>query len=284
METAPRCRFYSSYALSMGVRILIMKAFIFILRSIIVPALVLAAFPRGDLHADGLYVPIVYPGGRIGSNTPVFIWEDIYTPREVKGGAQFTITVKSRGGNGGPPLAQTFVPELHHSFYYAYRWKNPLTDGSYEYTIERLIGGRPAAARRYHSFSYPARGSFELEARERSPADDLSPAAQVRLLALARENAANNGYNALFFSGAGVICAGVGALFYFVLDLGIAGTIVSALSFASAAAGIGAAGYYGARYLIGQREMKKIAEIDARVSIRGAISGRGFYAAVESKF
>lgn len=284
MEMALRCRFYSPYAPPTGVRILTMKAFIFILRSIIIPALVLAALPRGELHADGLYGPIVYPYGRIGSNTPLFIWEDIYTPREAKGGAQFSITVKSKGGDNGPPLAQTFVPELHHSFYYAYRWKNPLADGSYEYTIERLIGGRPAAARRYHSFSYPVRGGFELEARERGPGEDLSPAAQVRLLALARENAAYNGYNALFFSGAGVICAGVGALFYFVLDLGIAGTIVSAVSFASAAAGIGAAGYYGARYLIGQREMKKIAQIDTRVSLRGAISGRGFYAAAESKF
>ncbi len=258
MEMALRRRFCSPYAPSTGARILIMKAFVFILRSIIIPALVLAALPRAELLADGLYGPIVYPNGRIGSDTPLFIWEDIYTPREAKGIAQFKITIKARGGDNGPPLALTFVPELHHSFYYAYRLKDPLAVGSYDYTIERIIGGRLAAARRYHSFSYPARGGFELEARERGPGEDLSPATQVRLLALARENASNNGYNALFFSGAGVVCAGVGALFYFVLDLGIAGTIVSALSFASAAAGIGAAGYYGARCLVGKREMKKI--------------------------
>jgi len=261
-----------------------MKASVFILHLVMVPVLILAALPRagGALYAGGLYGPIVHPSGRIYSSTPLFIWEDLYTPREAKGGAQFKITLQLKGGDDAPPLARTFVPEFSHGFYYAYRWDHPLTDGSYEYAIERLVAGRPVKARRYHSFAYPARGCFELEARERGPGEDLSPAAQVRLLALARENAGNGG-NALFFAGAGAVCAGVGALFYFVLDLGIAGTIVSAVSFASAAAGIGAAGYYGARYLIGKSEMKKIAQIDARVSLRGAISGRGFYAAVESK-
>lgn len=261
-----------------------MKASVFILHLVMVPVLILAALPRAGsaLYAGGLYGPVVHPSGRIYSSTPLFIWEDLYTPREAKGGAQFKITLQLKGGDAAPALTQSFVPELYHDYYYAYRWENPLADGSYEYAIERLVAGRPVKARRYHSFTYPARGCFELEARERGPGEDLSPAAQVRLLALARENAGNGG-NALFFAGAGAVCAGVGALFYFVLDLGIAGTIVAAISLAGAAAGTGAACWYGARYFIMKSEMTKIARIDSRVSLRGAFSGRGFYAAVESK-
>lgn len=259
-----------------------MKASVFIFHLVMVPVLILAALPRGELRADGPYGPIVYPYGRISSSTPLFIWEDLYTPREAKGGAQFKISIRLKGGDDTPSLARILVPELHRGFYYAYRWENPLALGSYEYTIERLVAGTPVKARRYHSFSYPACGGFTLVAREKTHGEDLGPGAQARLLALARENA-DNGCNALFFAGAGAVCAGVGALFYFALDLGIAGTIVAAVSLAGAAAGTGAACYYGARYFIVKGEMKDIARIDSHTSLRGALEDGVFYAAVESK-
>jgi hypothetical protein len=241
-----------------------------------------AAVPTAARGASAID-PIEYPNGTIGNARSPFIWQDLYSERDRRVNVKYRLTVKGRGEADGGRV-YLFTPTLYHATYYAFYLPEPIPEGAYEYTIDRVLDGTPVNSRFYHYRRYPLRGDFTLNFRDRRDFESLETAVLIRYLTLERDNLLNNGYNALFFTGSGTITLGVGILFYSVIHLGIWSTLISAVCFTSSAIGYGAAGYYAWHYYGGRGELANIIDAGRGSSLNDPRREKAFTAGLEMKF
>jgi len=249
-----------------------------------VQASFILVFAASPARSAGSLYPVEYPTGTIGNPRPQFIWQDLYSERDRGVNVKYRLTVQKKGGADIPSRSWFLVPALYQASFYHVTAPEPFDPGAYDYSIDRILDGRPDTSRFYHYRRYPLRGAFILDLAERRDFESLETAHLIRYLTLERDNRFRNGYNALFFTGSASITLGVGILFYSVIDLGWVSTVVSAICFVSSGIGYGAAGYYGWQYYDGRRDLAKIVDAERRASLNdGAGDGR-FTAAAELKF
>ncbi len=228
----------------------------------------LPALISTDASAAGAIDPLEYPHGKIGNSTPPFLWQDLYGAGDRGAKVQYRLTLK-KDDAGKDSRMYLFNPVQIYGSISSFRIPEPLGEGSWEYTIERLLEGSPVRSRYYHYRRYPVRGSFVLNLNEVRKFERLETRDLAKYLLLERDNRLNNGYNSLFFAGSATFSLGAGILFYKVINLGVWSTVISWVCFSSAAVGYGASGYYGYSYLEGKSELGKIVDIGTRTSLNG---------------
>ncbi len=229
-----------------------------------------------DAGADELTsLPVYYPNGTIGSNNPYIIWFDKYNERDKKNNVKYKITVQPKEGQSQSIL---ITPELYERYYYFYRFPLTLNKGCYEYTIDRLVDNKTTDSGYFHYKKYPVTGEFKVDPEKKSELDTLPPQTLIDYLRLDRENRLVNMNNFFFYGSAGIGAFGIGLLFYSVLEFGLVSKIVYIAAFTSSAAGFGASGYYGIKYLKEKNRLHKIIDIGSNVSFNGFVSPTDIYA------
>ncbi len=241
-------------------------------------------FSQRDGRGQGLIDPIDYPFGTVKSTRPYIIWQDIYNQRDSGVNVRYRLTVERENGTGPGPLVYSFMPQIYYRSVYMWRIPEPLQNGTYRYTIDRVLDGAAMQSRHYHFRRYPVRKSFTVDTSIENELDDLRPEYLVQYIYLDRNNTLNNGYNALFFASSSTVTLGIGILFYTVIDLGVWSTVISAICFVSSGVGYSAAGYYTWQYSKNRRKLQKILEIGKNTSIRGGIIDRTVTAGAELSF
>lgn len=236
------------------------------------------------LGAQSLIDPLVYPYGTVGTGAPVITWQDIYNIKDANRTSQFRITITSREPNGPKPFTAIINPEIYYNNFYAFRVPVSLNNGSYEYSIERMVGAEPMKTLYYHNLNYPIKKEFTIKTDAASDIDKIPAPYLIHYLYLDRNNRLQNGYNCLFFSASGIMSFGIGVLFYCVIDFGIVSTIISAISFTSSCIGVTAACYYGYQYYQNKRKLGKILEIGTGVSLKSGVADDRVQAEMELQF
>ena len=196
-----------------------------------------------------------YPRETITTGKPYFIWQDIYnTDRQ---NITFRLIIQSIDRH---EYAEEFrlTPQTFRGQFYILELPVTLNPGQYSYSIEMLKSGKPIRLRRYYYHEYPVYGEFVIEKNTTSQVDSLPPEKLITYLALERQNRVTNGYNSIFFTGSAAGSAGIGYLFYNVLQFGVISTVVAAVAFTSAAVGVSAAAYYGYQYTKEKKELRSI--------------------------
>ncbi len=236
------------------------------------------------VSAQSLTEPLVYPYGVIGTGAPSFIWQDIYNTTEPAKGRHFRLSISPRGAAAAKPVIMLINPVVYYDNFFAFTLPQPLADGSYEYTIERLERGETVNGKYYHYLRYPIKKEFTVDSSRAGDIDRLTPDNRIRYLYGERRNILENGYNALFFAGSGIMSFGIGMLFYAVIDFGVISTIIYVVSFASSAVGLTASGVYGYRYFREKGRLQKILEIGPGAALRGGILDGRVQAEAELQF
>lgn len=232
-----------------------------------------------EITIPGKSLPVFYPEGTIGNVRPYIIWYDKYLERDKTDRAKYRITL-SRDDNVIDPIL--IHPDCYENHYF-YLFPVVLKPGEYTYMIERLLNNKPVNSAYFHYLKYPVTGYFKLEPGE-NKSYDLPPEYLIRYISGEKNNRLVNGYNALFYGGAGVGAFGIGMLFYSVFDFGLISRIISYISFASSAAGIGAAGYYGYHYYQEKNQLLKLLETGKKVSIYGNATNKIISADIRLSF
>ncbi len=198
-----------------------------------------------------------YPREAITTGKPYFIWQDIYNMD--RRNITFRLIIQSIDRH---EYAEEFrlTPQTFRGQFYVLTLPVTLEPGEYSYSVGMLQGGKPIRLRRYYYHDYPLYGEFTIKPGETSRVDSLPPEKLIGYLFLERQNRVTNGYNSLFFTGSAAGSAGIGFLFYQVLHFGAISTVVAAVAFTSAAAGVGAAAYYGYHYVKEKRELNSMLE------------------------
>ncbi|HON77208.1 MAG TPA: hypothetical protein PK544_01840 [Spirochaetota bacterium] len=239
---------------------------------------------RSDVRGQSLIDPLDYPFGTVKSTRPYILWQDIYNERDRDLNVRYRLTLERDSTVAAAPVVYTFMPQLYYRSVYLWKIPEPLPEGSYRYTIERLLNGHGVKSRHYHIRRYPIRRSFTLNTAAENELDDLRPEYLVQYIYIDRNNTLNNGYNAIFFASSSTVTLGIGILFYTVIDLGVWSTVISAICFTSSAVGYSAAGYYTWHYSKNRRKLQKILEIGRSTTIRGGIIDRTVTAEAELSF
>ena len=228
---------------------------------------------------DNYSMPVYYPEGVIGAVSPYIIWYDKYYDRDNKNNVKYRISIKPENGDVQPLL---IMPDLYDGYYF-YKIPFILKPDKYSYTIERLVDFKAMDSKYFHYRKYPIKGEFVLD-DEDSQIDNLPIGRLIEYLKLDKENRLVNGYNFLFYSSASICSFGIGLLFYSVLEFGVISKIIYTIAFTSSAVGLGAAGYYGYKYLDQKNKLRKIIDIGENVSINGSVSSIGIYADFKISF
>ncbi len=209
------------------------------------------------LRASSAFDPLEYPFGVIGNPNTPFIWQDLYNERDLRYKAKYRITVKK---NVESAKSESFIlsPRTYMASFYLASLPLALSQGSYSYTIERLVDGISVDSRYYYFRRYPISGEFFLDPSKRNVFETLSHEKLVDYLMLERKNTRENGYHALFFTTSGTFTLAAGYAVYRYTHFGIISTIIAAVCVLSSAAGYGAGIYYGYRYYEGKAELKNM--------------------------
>jgi hypothetical protein len=239
---------------------------------------------QSDGRGQGLIDPLDYPFGTVKSPRPYILWQDIYNQRDRGVNVRYRLTVERENGTGSVPRVYSFMPQIYYRSVYLWRIPEPLQNGTYRYTVDRILDGAAMQSRHYHFRRYPVRKSFTIDTSIENELDDLRPEYLVQYIYLDRNNTLNNGYNALFFAGSSTVTLGIGIIFYTVIDLGVWSMVISAVCFTSSAVGYSAAGYYTWQYSKNRRKLQKILEIGKNTSIHGGIIDRTVTAGAELSF
>lgn len=250
---------------------------------IVLAALIIFHCAALSVPAQGLIPPLVYPEGKTGHGASCFIWQDMYQTKESPRASRFRITVKNLDGEG-KPLLLIVDPRVYYNNFFVYELRDPLAEGRYEYTIERMLAGEALQSKYYHYLRYPIKKNFTVDGTYTSDVDGLLPPYKIQYMYLRRQNILENGYNSLFFAGSAAVSFGIGMLFYAVVDWGIVSTILYVIAFTSSAVGFTASGYYGYRYVRGTNKLQKILEIGGDASLKGGLEKDGFKAEIEKRF
>ena len=255
-----------------------------IIRSALLAAVIAATLAApGAVRAQGLVRPIVHPSGTTGLASPVFIWQDMYLADDSKTGIRHRLTVRSLDRPEAAPVVLVTTPEIYYRQYYTLTLPSALSQGRYEYTIERMTGATSLATRHYHYARYPIRREFELAA-EKTGLDALPPGYLIPWLHTKRDNRLQNGYNSLFFAGGAVMSFGIGLLFYSVIDLGVISTVIYVLAFTSSATGITASAYYGCRYFAKKRTLARIMDLGKNATLKGGVIDDSVLSEIEFRY
>jgi hypothetical protein len=113
------------------------------------PVLLISVFlimlNRAPLAALSAVEPLIYPAGEIGRNRPLFIWQDIYRERDAGLNVSYRLTLQSERDN--EIRVYNFDPLPRFRTFYLYTFPSGLVNGSYSYSIERLVAGAFSDAR-----------------------------------------------------------------------------------------------------------------------------------------
>ncbi|MFW5862245.1 MAG: hypothetical protein ACOCWZ_08330 [Spirochaetota bacterium] len=198
-----------------------------------------------------------YPDNTITTTKPYFLWQDIYNTKRPN--ISFKLIIRGTDTNDFSEEYR-LAPQTCRGQFYILKLPKHLKPGQYSYSIQMLQRGKPIRLRRYYYHDYPLYGEFTIKAGSTSRVDSLPPEELVQYLVLERQNRTTNGYNSIFFTGSAAGSAGIGYLFYNVLNFGVISTVVAAVAFTSAAVGVSAAAYYGYHYVKDKRELNTILE------------------------
>ncbi len=194
--------------------------------------------------------PLQYPSGVVSNTQPYFIWCDIYNTAN----KPFKVTM-AIASSQGQSNEYTLTPEVLDGMYCVVQLPVALTPGTYTYTTKLLQNNKPVNTRYYHHKKYPIEGNFTVDTTQHNPVDYLSKTDLIYFLSQSRQNTLHNGYNAVFFSASGSISIGTGVAVYYLTNVGIATTIISAVAITSGVIGISAAVYYGVQYYTTKKEI-----------------------------
>jgi hypothetical protein len=175
-------------------------------------------------------------------------------------------------------------PRTYYNAFFSFDLPAPLADGTYEYSIEKMDGAEAVTGKYYHYLHYPIKKEFSIDASKPGDLDRLPAEFKIQYLYRDRKNVLENGYNAMFFAGSGVLSFGIGMLFYTVIDFGIISTIVYVVAFTSSATGLAASGVYTYRYYRERGRLQKILELPGDSTLRGNITRDGIQAEVEMRY
>lgn len=224
---------------------------------VLISAVLLLSVISGKLLATSAFDPLEYPFGEIGNlNTP-FIWQDLYSERDLHYKTKYRITVKKKE-EGAKSESFNLSPRKYMASFYIVGLPLALSPGSYTYTIERLVDGVALDSRYYHYRRYPVVGEFILDPAKRRDFEVLSNEKLVDYLMIERKNRRENGYHALFFAGSGTFTLAAGYAVYRYTNFGIISTVIAAVCVLSSAVGYGASAYYGYQYYEGKAELEKM--------------------------
>lgn len=201
--------------------------------------------------------PLQYPGATISTQTPYFIWCDIYNTAAKPFVVKLTLT-DSRGQSN----EFTLTPLTVDSIYCVATIPVVLTPDTYTYTIHLLSNNKPVNSRYYHHKRYPVKGSFTIDVSRHNAVDTLNANELVYYLSQSRSNMLHNGYNAMFFSASGIISTCAGVAVYYWTNFGIVTTIISAVTITSGVIGISAGIYYGMQYYHNEATINKVVTHD----------------------
>ncbi|HOT19621.1 MAG TPA: hypothetical protein PLH80_01065 [Spirochaetota bacterium] len=201
--------------------------------------------------------PLQYPGATISTQTPYFIWCDIYNTAAKPFVVKLTLT-DSRGQSN----EFTLTPLTVDSIYCVATIPVVLTPDTYTYTIHLLSNNKPVNSRYYHHKRYPVKGSFTIDVSRHNAVDTLNANELVYYLSQSRSNMLHNGYNAMFFSASGIISTCAGVAVYYWTNFGIVTTIISAITITSGVIGISAGIYYGMQYYHNEATINKVVTHD----------------------
>ena len=201
--------------------------------------------------------PLQYPGATISTQTPYFIWCDIYNTAAKPFVVKLTLT-DSRGQSN----EFTLTPLTVDSIYCVATIPVVLTPDTYTYTIHLLSNNKPVHSRYYHHKRYPVKGSFTIDVSRHNAVDTLNANELVYYLSQSRSNMLHNGYNAMFFSASGIISTCAGVAVYYWTNFGIVTTIISAITITSGVIGISAGIYYGMQYYHNATTINKVVTND----------------------
>jgi len=201
--------------------------------------------------------PLQYPVATISTETPYFIWCDIYNTAAKPSVVKLTLT-DSRGQSN----EFTLTPLTVDSIYCVATIPVVLTPDTYTYTIHLLSNNKPVNSRYYHHKRYPVKGSFTIDVSRHNAVDTLNANELVYYLSQSRSNMLHNGYNAMFFSASGIISTCAGVAVYYWTNFGIVTTIISAITITSGVIGISAGIYYGMQYYHNEATINKVVTHD----------------------
>ncbi|MBN2040938.1 MAG: hypothetical protein JW864_12915 [Spirochaetes bacterium] len=212
-------------------------------------------------------IPVYYPEGTVGTNSPYFIWYDKYFQRDKNSDVRYRITINSLNNENKNLEPLIIVPEICRGNYYFYKIPFILKQDKYEYMIERMLNSKSRNSIYFGYMEYPVHGKFTVDLKETSLIDKLPPDKLIKYIQLNEQNRLVNGYNSIFFGTSAVGSFGIGYLFLRVLDFGIISKIVYSIALVSSAAGICASGYYAYKYISVKNELNKILDISNDVSL-----------------
>lgn len=197
--------------------------------------------------------PLQYPVATISTQTPYFIWCDIYNTAAKPFIVKLTLT-----DSKGKSKEFTLTPLTVDSIYCVATIPVALTPDTYTYTIHLLSNNKPVNSRYYHHKRYPVKGSFTIDVSRHNAVDTLNANELVYYLSQSRSNMLHNGYNAMFFSASGIISTCAGVAVYYWTNFGIVTTIISAITITSGVIGISAGIYYGMQYYHNEATINKV--------------------------
>lgn len=201
--------------------------------------------------------PLQYPVATISTETPYFIWCDIYNTAAKPFVVKLTLT-----DSKGKSNEFTLTPLIVDSIYCVATIPVALTPDTYTYTIHLLSNNKPVNSRYYHHKRYPVKGSFTIDVSQHNAVDTLNAHELVYYLSQSRSNMLHNGYNAMFFSASGIISTCAGVAVYYWTNFGIVTTIISAITITSGVIGISAGIYYGMQYYHNATTINKVVTND----------------------